>query len=111
MVKERNAKLREEILKRDNFTCQKCKLENKSGKSLEVHHISPLVFEGKDNKNNLITLCKDCHHFAPNSKEEFEKYIKEEMTGTATILIKSIEKVRKDNPELFDKVQSKLRMK
>lgn len=71
-------------------------------KLLEAHHITPLCFGGKDELDNLITLCLDCHHFAPNNKNDFEEYMKEECTGTMTILIKSINKVRKEHPELFN---------
>lgn len=94
--------LRRKTLERDDFTCQKCKIQDKTGKSLEVHHINPLYSQGKDELSNLITLCNDCHHFAPDKEEEFKEYMKEEMTGTATTLMKSIEKVRKDHPEFFD---------
>ena len=93
--------LRKKALARDNFTCQKCKREDKTRNSLEVHHIIPLYVEEKDELDNLITLCNDCHHFAPDKPDEFVEYIKEEMTGTATILMKSIDKVRKEHPELF----------
>ena len=93
-MKPRNQTLRKKAFERDNFTCQKCKLEDKTGKLLEAHHINLLVLEGKDEVENLITLCKDCHHFAPNSKKEFEKYMQEECTGTMTTLIKSINKVQ-----------------
>lgn len=27
----------------------------------EVHHIQPVSMGGKDNPENLITLCHDCH--------------------------------------------------
>lgn len=101
MVKQRSQTLRTKIFERDNFTCQKCKLEDKTGKLLEAYHINLLAKEGKDELQNLITLCKDCHHFAPNNKEEFLDYLKEEMTGTATNLVKAIEKVRTEQPELF----------
>ena len=97
----RSMTLRKKALARDNFTCQKCKREDKTGNSLEVHHIIPLYVEEKDEMDNLITLCNDCHHFAPDKPDEFVEYIKEEMTGTATILMKSIDKVRKEHPELF----------
>jgi len=97
--------LRRKTLERDNFTCQKCKREDKTGNSLEVHHIIPLYVEEKDELDNLITLCNDCHHFAPNHKEEFDEYMKEECTGTMTILIKSINKVREEHPELFDEIK------
>lgn len=89
-------------MERDNFICQKCKKEDKTGRSLEVHHIVPLYVEEKEDIDNLITLCNDCHHFAPDKKDEFDEYMKEEMTGTATIFMKSIERVRKEHPDLFD---------
>jgi len=101
MVKQRSQTLRIKTLERDNFTCQKCKLEDKTGKLLEAHHINLLNQEGMDELANLITLCKDCHHFAPNNQKEFLEYIQEEMTGTATNLVKAIEKVRKEQPGLF----------
>ena len=96
-----NWNLREKILERDKFTCQKCKLGDELGTKLEVHHITPLYSDGKDDLDNLITLCLDCHHYAPNNKEEFEEYMKDEMDGTLTTLVKAWSKVRREHPELF----------
>ena len=57
-------KIKEEIRKRDNYTCQECSKtqeQNKkeTGRILDVHHID------NDNTNNakenLITLCRPCH--------------------------------------------------
>src|SRR3972149_4919900 len=101
-MKARSSVLRKKVLIRDIFTCPKCGLTDNTGKSLEIHHINPLYTEGKDELFNLITLCIDCHHFAPDKSEDFVEYMKEEMTGTATILMKSIEKVRKEHSELFN---------
>ena len=84
-------KLRKKCLERDNFACRKCHVEDKTGKILEAHHITPLFLKGEDILNNLITLCKDCHHFAPNKKEEFEEYMKEECTETMTIITKVLQ--------------------
>jgi len=61
---------------------------------LEAHHIIPLCFDGKDELENLITLCNDCHHFAPNKKDEFKEYMKEECNGTLTTLIKALKIVK-----------------
>src|SRR6266498_5143220 len=47
---------REEILKRDNNTCQNCG-KKKQRRFLEVHHIIPRSKGGKDDPTNLITLC------------------------------------------------------
>ena len=98
---KRKKNLIKETLRRDNFTCQKCKIQDKTAKTLEVHHIIPLICGGKDELDNLITLCSDCHHFAPNHKREFEEYMKEECTGTMTTFIKAWNKVRKEHPEVF----------
>ena len=106
---KRNNLLIKKALERDDFTCQKCKLQDKTVRTLEIHHITPLIFEGRDELNNLITLCRDCHHFAPNRKQDFEEYLKEECTGTMSNLLKAIQKTRKEHPELFDKVQNKLK--
>jgi 5-methylcytosine-specific restriction endonuclease McrA len=95
-MKERNQTLRKKVFERDNFTCQKCKTQDKTARILEAHHINPLVMEGNDNLDNLITLCSDCHHFAPNNKQGFEDYMKEEMDGTFTTLMKAWNKVREE---------------
>lgn len=92
---KRNRTLRKKCFERDKFTCQKCKIQDKEGNNLESHHLIPLYLEGKDELTNLITLCSDCHHFAPNKKEEFEEYVKEECDGTMTTLIKAWKKVSK----------------
>ena len=110
-MRARSQTLKKKAFQRDNFTCQKCKIQDKTAKILEAHHITPLYLEGKNELDNIITLCFDCHHFAPNSKEEFDEYTKEEINGTATIFLKSWEKVRKEHPELIEeinKVQEKL---
>ena len=52
-------KIRDKILERDNFTCQKC--DEKNPKKLNVHHIIPRRIELNNSFNNLITLCDSCH--------------------------------------------------
>lgn len=69
-------KLRQVILRRDNFHCQRCLI--KYGivniESLEVHHIKSrinypeLIWE----KSNLITMCKTCNlQLGTNDKLDF----------------------------------------
>jgi len=98
---KRSQSLRKRVFERDNFICQKCKEEDKSCKKLEAHHKIPLVFGGEDNMDNLITLCSDCHHFAPNKKSEFDDYMKEECNGTMTTLILALQKAREQDSSLF----------
>jgi len=71
---------------------------------LEAHHILPLVYNGKDELNNLIILCINCHHFAPNNPKEFEEYLRDEMTGFSTTFMKILIGIKKEHPELFDKM-------
>lgn len=54
-------KLRFEILRRDNFTCQYCGRTVKDGAKLRVDHIIPKAKEGIFDKNNLITACEKCN--------------------------------------------------
>jgi 5-methylcytosine-specific restriction endonuclease McrA len=51
---------REEILRRDKFTCQSCG-QKKKRKNLEVHHITQKSKDGPTDPTNLVTVCKYCH--------------------------------------------------
>ena len=54
--------LREERLRMDNYTCQKCRFDGHEHRNmLHVHHKVPLSRGGRNKLSNLITLCKDCH--------------------------------------------------
>ena len=74
--------LREFILERDNFTCQKCKRRFHLSSELHAHHIIPLHKGGKDILQNITTLCKQCHqeiHSLAYSKDYFlqtERHLK-----------------------------------
>jgi len=61
----------------------------------------PLFIGSKDELINIITLCNNCHHFAPNKNEDFDKYMESECNGTFTTLLKAWEKVREEHPELI----------
>ncbi len=52
--------LREFVIERDNYTCQKCgKFLMEIG--LTVHHIKPLYKDGVNEPKNLEALCNKCH--------------------------------------------------
>lgn len=53
-------KLRFEVFKRDNFTCQYCGAKAPDA-ILEVDHITPVSKGGTNNILNLITACKGCN--------------------------------------------------
>ena len=52
--------LREYILERDNYTCQKCGYFSMTT-GMAVHHIIPLCQGGTNDEDNLTTLCNTCH--------------------------------------------------
>lgn len=54
----------EQAKERDDHTCQKCGRELTKTR-LEAHHIHPKWAGGADKLGNIITLCKQCHRFAP----------------------------------------------
>jgi len=68
-------KWREDIFKRDNWTCQECGLRSSKNQYvyLEAHHIKPFaVFpEFRFRVDNGITLCEKCHYKKPKGKEVF----------------------------------------
>ena len=87
------------VLKRDNFSCQKCGFRDLSGKELELHHINPKVFGGLNNVNNLSTLCSICHKYAPDTEKEFKEYMSEKIDN------KILETFRKSNYSLSKKTK------
>lgn len=53
--------VREYVLWRDQHTCQHCTGKRKDP-ILQVHHLDPQNNGGSDRPDNLVTLCKTCHH-------------------------------------------------
>lgn len=58
--KSLSKKIRFEVFKRDNFTCQYCGRKSPDV-VLEVDHIQPIACEGTNDIMNLITSCFDCN--------------------------------------------------
>lgn len=65
-----NYDIRYNVLKRDNFTCQKCGATVQDGVKLEVDHIIPVSKGGKTNMSNLQTLCNRCNKGKSNKTED-----------------------------------------
>ena len=57
-------RLRDEVYKRDNYTCQHC---GKVNCRFEAHHKIPAKMGGGDELDNLITLCSICHKKEENN--------------------------------------------
>lgn len=57
--------LRNEIFKRDDYTCKNCgrKRKPKDRVILQIHHIKSFAVhkELRFDKNNIVTLCAECH--------------------------------------------------
>lgn len=53
-------RLRFEILRRDNHTCQYCG-EKAPDVTLHVDHVKPKALGGTDSPDNLVTACKECN--------------------------------------------------
>ena len=53
-------RLRFEIIRRDNHTCQYCG-EMAPNVTLHVDHVKPTALGGTDSPDNLVTACKDCN--------------------------------------------------
>lgn len=53
-------RLRFEVFKRDNFTCQYCGAKAPDA-VLHIDHIHPVVDGGTNDVTNLITACSDCN--------------------------------------------------
>lgn len=60
-------KIRFEVFKRDNFTCQYCGRKPPEV-ILEVDHIIPKSKNGSDDFSNLLTSCFDCNRGKSNTK-------------------------------------------
>ena len=73
-------KKREQILKRDNYECQRCKENGEfSNRKLQVHHKQELR-DRPDlalKNSNLITLCGRCHSEIHGKMSKMQKYNKE----------------------------------
>lgn len=54
-------KLRDEIAKRDNYTCQMCGKYMPDGVGLQIDHIIPVSKGGKTVPSNLQVLCSKCN--------------------------------------------------
>jgi hypothetical protein len=65
--------LKEQIRKRDNYTCQYCDLkEIDLPRKLDVHHID--YNKENCNHNNLISLCRKCHTVTNGNRDYWFAY-------------------------------------
>lgn len=62
--------MRNQVLLRDRYQCQMC---NATGVKLECHHVVRWAVSSnvRQNKRNLISLCKSCHQSIRNKEERY----------------------------------------
>lgn len=58
LPQSRWAKIRNDVFKRDDYTCNYC---GSRGKSLECDHVVPVSRGGSHDLDNLVTACKTCN--------------------------------------------------
>jgi len=77
---EFNKALKEQIRKRDNYTCRECGFTQEQLKyKLPVHHID---YNKKNNlESNLISLCRGCHQKTGFDRGNWTHYYREKMLG------------------------------
>ena len=79
---EFNDILKDQIRKRDNYTCQNCGMTEEEhlivrGIELHIHHIDYNKQNCKE--NNLITLCEQCNLRANHNRDYWQKYYIEKL--------------------------------
>ena len=77
---EFNKKIKEQIRRRDNFICQKCKkAEQELKRKLSIHHID---YNKKNNcPLNLISLCSICHTKTNDNRKKWENFFQSLLRG------------------------------
>ena len=63
--------IRKAVILRDGGKCMEC---GKTNTVLEVHHIKPKRLNGSNTLNNLITLCRKCHHKTEGVEEQYMQH-------------------------------------
>jgi len=81
---EFNNELKEQIRKRDNYTCQNCNIIEEEhiiiqGKVLSIHHID--YDKTNNQKNNLITLCNQCNVRANYNRKHWQEFYTNKITA------------------------------
>lgn len=54
-------KLRDAVMKRDQYLCQPCFKQGLITEAKEVDHVKPQAEGGTDDMDNLQAICLDCH--------------------------------------------------
>jgi hypothetical protein len=72
--------LKNQVFKRDNFTCQKCSFKDPEANELEICNKFGFEETNQD-PSNFVTLCSICYNYFPEEKNQIEKYLNEKIEG------------------------------
>lgn len=86
-----NKKLRFEIFKRDNFTCQYCG-RKAPDVILQIDHLKPVARGGKNDILNLVTSCIECNQ-GKGAREISDASILKQKQHQAEILSARLEQI------------------
>lgn len=67
--------LRKQIKKRDNHRCKYCGVPDHRRGRLSLHHVRYRSEGGPNTKENLITLCHECHAEVHTDKKRYQKLL------------------------------------
>lgn len=75
-------RIRQSVRERDNYECQMCGThQSELSRSLDVHHIVPIMAGGTHGEWNLISLCLDCHQAAETvTRDVIDYHVKQHRT-------------------------------
>mgnify|MGYP001588212239 FL=1 len=67
-----------QILKKDNYTCERCRCTHSTKNALHTHHIKSWASHpnSRFDLNNLITLCRRCHNWTHSKKNTGRDFLK-----------------------------------
>jgi hypothetical protein len=101
-----SSKIKEQILVDSARHC--CVCHNSKGIKVEVHHIIPQSKGGKDNYDNAIALCFDCHADAGHYNDEHPRGLKFSPTELRKQKERWFEIVRNNKIEIAAETQVEL---
>ena len=54
-------RIRASVLRRDSHLCQPCLAKGRPTPATEVHHVKAKADGGTDDRENLVSICRECH--------------------------------------------------
>ena len=66
----------QKVWRRDKATCQRCEKKKTNTDEFHIHHIISFSVEKlRLDLDNLILLCKDCHHFVHSTENKNKEFL------------------------------------